>query len=98
MKQMYSTTTLFFTLSALVATSQGRPSAYDLSAPVAPVRAIFAGAPSDGRYPADMEDASGWSAEAYAPVHDVPTDAVVVSLFLSFSHFLIKRPWLIRWK
>lgn len=73
---MHTTTTLFFTLSALVATSQALPSAYE---PVAPVGGVFAGAPSDGSYPADMEDASGWEPEAYVPVHDVPAEAAVVS-------------------
>lgn len=82
---MHTTTTLFLTLSALVATSHGLPSAYDPSAPVAPVAGVFAGAPSDGTYPDDMEDASGWEAEAYAPVHDVPAGAAVVSPLIPIS-------------
>lgn len=75
---MFTTTTLFFTLSALVA-SQARPSGYDPLAPVGSVGGVFAGAPSDGTYPDDVEAAPGWTAEAYAPMHDIPTDAVVVS-------------------
>lgn len=79
---MHSTTTLFLALSALVVISQARPS-YDPLAPVGTIGAVFAGAPSDGSYPDDMEDASGWTPEAYAPVHDTPTNAVVVSTCLA---------------
>lgn len=78
---MHTPRTLFLTLSALVVSSRGRPS-YDPSAPVGTIGGVFAGAPSDGSYPDDMEDASGWTPEAYAPVHDTPTDAVVVSTSL----------------
>lgn len=70
---MHTTNTLFFTLSALVATSYARPSVYDPSAPV--VGAIFAGAPTDGTYPVDMEDAAGWEPETYVPVHAVEPEA-----------------------
>lgn len=65
---MYSITTLFLTLTALVASVQAAPSAFDPRG--AAVGAVFTGAPSDGVYPEDMDDAAGWESEAWKPTHE----------------------------
>lgn len=65
------TTTLFFTLSALVATgTQAAPNMppADTSIVDSPTVVSYAGAPADGDYPDQITDMGGW--EADAPTYD----------------------------
>lgn len=69
---MYSTTTLYLTLSALVATSRVT------ALPSGPaIGGVFAGAPTDGSYPEDAADMEGWAPDG--PTYEQPAQDGYVS-------------------
>lgn len=79
---MYTTTTtLFLTVSALVANVQAVPNMPPADSSIVdnatPSRVSYAGAPADGEYPDQITDMGGW--EADAPTYDPSVCPILLS-------------------